>query len=333
MMLLRAVLAVTLVLALAAASLVAQPAVPIAQAQSVAKVHHIGIVLEGGPYHAAVDGLRDGLKALGFEEGKQYLLDVRDVKGDLGAVGEAARRLEQEHVDLIYAIATGLSVAVQRATTTVPIVFYAGGDPVAAGLVKSLARPGGRTTGVHSRQADLIGKRLEILKEIAPSLRRVLTFYNPANPALRDSAHSAREASRQLAIDLLERHVRSVDELSTRLRELKAGDADAVLVWDAMVVSQSRLLVETAKTKKLLTMFFERTSVVEGGLVSYGTSYYGVGRQAAKYVHRILSGSRPADLPVERSDRFELVINLRTARALGLTIPPSLLGRADQVVE
>jgi putative ABC transport system substrate-binding protein len=305
-----------------------------AEGQQAAKVHRVGVVLEGGPYYAAVDGLRDGLKELGFDEGTHYNLHIRDVKGNLTAVGETAKNLvEREKVDLIYSVATGVSVAVQRATTKVPIVFYAGVDPVAVGLVKSLARPGGRITGVHSRQVDLIGKRLGILKVIVPTLRRVVSFYNPDNPALRDSATMAREATRQLGIELVERHVRTVDELRAGLRGLKAGEVDAILVWDAMVVSQSQFIVDTAKTKKLPAMFFDRTSVAGGGLASYGTSYYGVGRLAAKYVHRVLSGTSPADLPVEMSDRFELAINLKTAKALGLTIPPSLLQRADQVIE
>ena len=157
---------------------------------------------------------------------------------------------------------------VQRATTKVPIVFYAGVDPVEVGLVKSLARPGGRITGVHSLQADLIGKRLEILKEIVPTLRRVVAFNNPDNPALRESATTAREATRRLGIELVERHVRSVDELRAGVRGLKAGEADAILVWDAMAISQTELLVETAKTKKLPTIFFDRTSVAAGGLVA-----------------------------------------------------------------
>jgi len=319
--------------ATAAALVFDLPAAPLGAEQPATTVHRVGVVLEGGPYHAAIDGLKDGLKELGFEEGKQYILHIRDVKGDLTTVAETARNLERERVDLIYAIATGLSLTVQRATTRVPIVFYAGADPVAAGLVKSLAKPGGRLTGIHSRQADLIAKRLEILKEIVPKLHRVIVFYNPDNPALRDSMATARGASRKLGIELVERHVRSVDDLRAGVRGLKAGELDAMLVMDAMVVSQSQLVVDTAKTKKLPTMFFERTSVAEGGLASYGTSYYGIGRQAAKYVHRVLSGTSPADLPVERSDRFELVLNLKTAKVLGLTIPPSLLERADHVIE
>jgi putative ABC transport system substrate-binding protein len=222
-------------------SVLAAPLAP--EAQPAGKVYGVGVVLQGGPYHAAVDGLRDGLKELGFEEGTQYVLHLRDVRGDLTAVGEAARNLEREKVDLIYAVATGVSVSVQRATTKVPIVFYAGIDPVEVGLVKSLARPGGRITGVHSRQADLIGKRLEILKEIVPTFHRVVAFYNPANPALRTSLTMARAATRQLGVELVERHVRSVDELRAGLRGLKAGEVDAILVWDAMVVSQTQLLV------------------------------------------------------------------------------------------
>jgi ABC-type uncharacterized transport system substrate-binding protein len=131
-----------------------------AEAQPAAKVHRVGVVLEGGPYYAAIDGLRAGLKELGFEEGKQYLLHIRDVKGDLSAVSETAKSLEQEKVDLIYALATSVSMAAQRATTTVPIVFYAGRDVVDAGLVKSLARPGGRLTGIQARTTDLTAKCL-----------------------------------------------------------------------------------------------------------------------------------------------------------------------------
>ena len=319
-------IALILALALLAAPLAAE-------AQQAGKVYRVGVVLVGGPVYPAVDGLRAGLRELGFEEGKQYILHIRDVRGDLAPVGETARNLEQEKVDLIYSLSTSVTMAVQQSTTSVPIVFYAGRDAVDAGLVKSLAKPGGRLTGVQSRATDLTPKCLEILKEIVPKLRRVIDFYNPDHPTARENARVARDAARQLRIELVERHVRTVDELRAALRALKAGDADAIFVWDGMVTSQTQLVVDTAKTKKLPTMFFERTSVVAGGLASYGTSYYALGRLAAKYVHRVLLGTSPADLPVERSDRFELVVNLKTAKALGLTIPQSVLGRADEVIE
>jgi ABC-type uncharacterized transport system substrate-binding protein len=147
-----------------------------AEAQQGAKKYRIGIVLQGGPYYTMIAGLRDGLKELGFEEGTQYILHIRDVKGDRKAVEEAARALEQEKVDLIYSLSTSVTLAVKRATANVPIVFYAGTGPVVVDLVKSFAKPGGRFTGVHSLSSDLTAKRLEILKEMSPRLRRVVTF-------------------------------------------------------------------------------------------------------------------------------------------------------------
>ena len=305
-----------------------------ARAQPAAKIYRVGVVLEGGPYHAALEGLRTGLKELGFEEGKQYTLDIRDVKGELAQVSEAAKNLEQEKVDLIFAITTTVTTAVQRATTSVPIVFYAGRDPVEAGLVKSLARPGGRLTGVQSRATDLAAKCLEVLKEIVPKLRRVMGFYNPDLSTAREWAMLVRSAARHLRLDFVERHVRSVDELRAALRTLKAGEADAIFVGgDAMVTSQAQLIVDAAKARKLPTMFNEKTSVTGGALAGYGASYQTVGPLVAKHVHRVLRGTSPADLPVERSDRFELVVNLKTAKALGLTIPQSVLGRADEVIQ
>ena len=308
---------------------------PLAAMQRAETVYRVGVVLPGGPYYAAIDGLRDGLKDMGFEEGTQYILHIRDMKGSPDAIAGVARDLEREKVNLIYAISTTVTRAVQKATTSVPIVFYAGSDPVDYGLVNSFARPGGRLTGVHSLNTVLTAKRLEILKEIvARDSFRALMFYDATNPVPRGYAREAREAARQLRIELLERYVRSVDELRDGLRRLKPGEVDALFIsLDAMVTSQTALIVDTAKSKKLPTIFYERASVAAGGLASYGTSYYAAGRLAAKYVRQVLLGTSPANLPVERSERFELVINLKTAKELGLTIPPSLLQRADQVIE
>src|SRR5262249_52071993 len=180
----------------------------------------------------------------------------------------------------------------------------------------------------------LVGKRLAILREMVPKVRRVIGFYSPDNPTAREYARLNRDAARQLRMELVERHVRSVDELREGLRTLKAGEGDAlILPLDAMVIAHGQLTVDAAKAKRLPTMYEERASVVAGGLASYGTNYLAGGRLAAKYVHRVLLGATPAELPVDRLDRFELVINLKTAKALGLTIPPSVLGRADQVIE
>jgi putative ABC transport system substrate-binding protein len=305
----------------------------IADAQE-AKVHRVGVILPGGPYYAAIDGLREGLKALGLEEGKQYVLEVRDVKGDRKVVGEAAREFEQGKVPLVYAFPTSVVTAAKRATTQIPIVFLVGSDPVAAGLVESFPKPGGRFTGVHYWATDLTAKRLEVLKDILPKLRRVVTFYDKNNPNTQPAAKLAREAGRRLRVQVVERHVASVEELQSGVRALRAGEADAFfLVPDAMVNSQAQFIIDTAKAKKLPTMFYDQVLVAQGALASYGVNYREIGRMAAKYVQRILAGTSPKDLPVEHADRVSLAINLRTAKALGLRIPSAILDRADQVIQ
>jgi putative ABC transport system substrate-binding protein len=295
--------------------------------------YRIGVVLQGGSYSAAIDGLRDGLRELGFEEGKQFLLHVRDVKGDLKAVEAAARGLEGGKVDLIWALSTSTTLAVKRATKSVPIVFYAGADPVAVGLVASFRKPGGRLTGLHGQFSDLTAKRLELLKEMAPRTRRALALYNPDNPAAQRSATMAREAARQLKVELVERPVSSVEELRAALRALRPGEVDAIAyVADAMVTSQEELLFETARAKRLPTVV-NKDSVDKGALAGYGESYYTIGRRSAKHVQQVLQGASPGDLPVEQLDRLYFVINLKTAKAIGLTVPQSVLARADEIIE
>jgi len=307
---------------------------PLAAGAQQARVYRIGVILQGGPYYAAIDGLRDGLRELGLEEGKQFVLHVRDAKGDLKSVEAAARSLEEQKVDLIYAIGTSVTRAAKRATKSVPIVFYVGTDPVAVGLIESFRKPGGRLTGIHGQFTALTGKRLQLLQEMVPGLRRVVTFYSPDNPAARQSVTIARDAARQLKVELVERPVASVEELRASLRALRPGEADAFLfVADAMVNSQEELIIDTARAKRLPTMLPYQGNVAKGALASYGESYYALGRLSAKHVQRILLGADPGNLPVEQLDRPQFVINLKTAKALGITIPPSLLGRADEVIQ
>jgi putative ABC transport system substrate-binding protein len=303
-----------------------------AEAQQV-RVYRVGVILQGGPYYAAIDGLRDGLKEVGLEDGKQLILDVRDVKGDPKAVETAARGLEREKVDLIYSVATSVTLAVKRATERVPIVFYAGADPVAVGLVESFRQPGGRLTGIHSRGTPLMAKRLELLKEMVPTLRRVIYFYNPGNPIGQHSAKIARDAARQLKVQLIERPVGSVNELRASLDALRPGEADALSFVDGMAISQTEMIIDIARTKKLPMIVAEQASVAKGALASYGVNYYTSGRLAAKQVQRILQGADPAALPIEQVDRLHFAINLKTAKVLGLTIPQSVLARADEVIQ
>ena len=298
------------------------------------KVYRIGVLFPGGPLSETIDGLREGLKELGFEEGKQFTLAIRDTKGDAKAAADAARTFEQEKVNLIYAMASSVIVAAKEATQNIPIVFSIGTDPVAMGLVSDFAKPGGRLTGVHFLVRDLTSKRLEVLKELLPKLRGVVTVYDPASQVAKESAQLARAEAKRLGLKFIERHVKSVEELRQALQALKAGEADAFFYTpDPMVVSQAQLIIDTAKAKKLPTMFQEQSLVAKGGLASYGQSYYEMGRLSAKYVQKVLSGTPPRDLRIETFDDVELVINLKTANALGLTIPPNVLARAKKVIK
>jgi putative ABC transport system substrate-binding protein len=320
-------------LVLAGLWLLALLTAPVAPAAQPARMHRVGVVLQGGPYASSIDGLRDGLRELGFQEGQQFVFHIRDVKGDPKAV-EAARSLEAEQVDVIVTVSTSVSLTAKRATKSVPIVFYAGTDPVSVGLVESFRKPGGRLTGIHVQGGGLTAKRLELLKELVPTLRRVVVFYRPDSPVAQQSVQLARDAARQLRLELVERPVASVEELQAGVRALRPREADALLyVADAMVASPAALIIETARAKRLPTMFSERWSVTRGALAAYGESYAAIGRLSAKTVQRILLGASPADLPVEQADRFHFVINLRTAKALGLTIPPAVRARADEVIE
>ena len=214
-------------------------------------------------------------------------------------------------------------------------MFVVGSDPVVVGLVESFARPEGRLTGVYYQEsADLTAKRLEMLKAILPKLRRVVTFYDPSNPAATAAAKSAKEAARQLGIEIVERHVASVHELRVGLKALKAQEVDAYFYTrDGMVASEAAFIIDTAKLKKLPTMFTESGLVAQGALISYGVTYRELGRLSAKYVQRVLTGTSPQNLPVETLSKVALAVNLKTARLIGVTIPQSLLLRADQVIQ
>ena len=298
------------------------------------KVYRVGVIYQGGPYKAVVDGLRDGLRQLGYEDGKQITLEIRDTQSDLTLVEEAARTFEREKINLIYAVTTLVATAVKSVTSQVPIVFSVGSDPVVSGLVQSFGKPEGRLTGVQYSTTDLTGKRLEILKEILPKLTRVVTFYNPSNPMAMEAATLAREAARHFRVQLVERHVTSVEELRQALQALKAKEVDAYFyTTDGMVTSQAQLVIDMATSKRLPTMFSEQSLVAMGGLASYGQNFYEIGRLSAKYVQKVIAGAQPGDLRVETVDKFELAMNLKTAKQISLTIPPNVLARADKVIK
>jgi putative ABC transport system substrate-binding protein len=297
------------------------------------KLNRIGVLLPGGPLYDTVDGLRAGLKELGLEEGKHILLTVRDTKGDAKTGQSAAKQLEQEKFQLIYAIGSSVIVAAKEGTANIPIVFSIGSDPVALGLVKDFTKPQGRLTGVHYLVKELTAKRMELLKEMLPKLNRVITLYDPTNPVASEAVLLARAEAKRLGLKLTEQQVRSVDQLRSVLQGLKPGEAEALFYLpDTMVVGQAELIIETARAKKLATMFQDESLVTKGALASYGQNYHEIGRLSAKYVHRVLSGTAPGDLRVETLDNVELAVNLRTARELGVTIPAQILARAKKVI-
>ena len=298
------------------------------------RANPVGVVLQGGSLYAVLDGFREGLKELGVQEGKDVVLDIRDTKGDLKLAEEAAKSLEREKVKLIFAINTSVAAAAKRVTTEIPIVFFAGNNPVTFGLVDNVAKPGGRVTGVHFVTEDLTTKRLEIMKEILPKVTRVITFYDPGNRVAVEAAKMGREGARHLNIQFIERQVASVKELQQALSMLKAEEADAFFyISDAMVLSQAQAIIQTANANRLPTIFPEVSLVEHGGLASYGLSFNEAGREAAKYVQKILAGANPKDLSVEAVGGLHLALNLRTASEIGVTIPPHVVARADRVIK
>jgi putative tryptophan/tyrosine transport system substrate-binding protein len=299
-----------------------------------AKAYRVGVITSGGGWYATIDGLRVGLRELGLEEGKQFTLTVRDTKGNAKAAEEAARAFEEEKFDLIYTTQTSVSISAKRATIEIPIVFCAGADPVDLGLVDSFAKPGGRLTGVYEPGTDLTAKRLETLKEIIPKLRRVVTFYVPHNPVAIESSKFARDIAQRLRVEFVERHIASVEELQAGLRALKVGEVDAFFeVSEALVQVNDQLVIDATRDKRLPGMFNNQSSVIKGGLASYSASRHEVGRLSAKYVQRLIAGIKAKELPVEAVRKIELVINLKTAKQIGLTIPPNVLARADKVIK
>jgi putative ABC transport system substrate-binding protein len=305
----------------------------LAQAQQ-ASVPRVGVIHLGGPFSTMIDGLRNGLEELGLKEGNQFVLEIQDLQGDHKKAEEAGRRFEREKVKLIYAVTVPVVTAAMQGAKDVPIVFSVGSDPVVAGFVQSFAQPAGRLTGIHYLVRDLTGKRLEILKEMLPKLHAVVTFYDPGERVAREAAQLGREEAKRLGLKFVERHATTIEELRSALGALKAGDADAYFYTaDTKVISQAQQIIDTARNKKLPTMFHDRSLVAEGALASYGQNYYEVGRLSAKYVQRVLSGAHPRDLKVETVEDVEFAINLKTAKQLGLTIPPNVLARANKVIK
>jgi putative ABC transport system substrate-binding protein len=306
-----------------------------AGAQQATKVPTIGILGSGIPatqgqwYAAFVQRLRE----LGWIDGRTVAIEYRWAEGRDERAAEIAAKFVQHKVDVIVTSATAGVVAAKQATSVIPIVFAAAGDPVGTGLVASLARPGGNVTGLSIQQTDLAGKRLELLREVIPGLRRLAMLVNVGNPLAVLDLGEVQAAARTFGLEVITLEIRRGEDITPAFEALK-GRAEALYVVIDPLVGTHRIRINTlVLAARLPTMHTLREGVEAGGLMSYGANLPDLFRRAADFVDKILRGAKPADLPVEQPTKFDLVINLTTAKVLGLEIPSTLLARADEVIE
>jgi putative tryptophan/tyrosine transport system substrate-binding protein len=307
-----------------------------AAAQQAGKVWRIGFLGNSTPALEAnlVGPFRDGLRDLGYLEGRNVLIEYRWAEGQYERFPALIADLIALKVDVIVTAGTPATQAVKKATSSIPLVMVAVGDPVATGIVASLRRPGGNITGLTSVSEDLEAKRLELLREVLPTVSRLAVLWNPDNQSLRADLKEIRAAAQVLGMKVQALEVRTPGELEETFKAIVTERPGALLVMaDRLFLHNRQRIMDFAAKQRLPGVYAYRELVEAGGLMSFGPSYPGMHKRAATYVDKILKGVSPADLPVERPTTFDLVINLKTAKALGLTIPPSLLQRTDQVIE
>ena len=299
-----------------------------ADAQRASRPYRVGVLHTG--FFEEIPSVA-GLKALGLEEGRDVTLDIRFTRGKLDEAPTAAAALVKSGADLIFAQTEQSARPLKESTQTIPIVFAEVGDPVAAGLVASVPRPGGNITGISSLATDLTPKRLEILKAMFPGVRRVWAVYYADDLSSAEAARKAQEVATLLKLEVVARAVRTPDELVGYLKTLRSGDA--LLSPPAVTMNIPSVILDLQRMNRWPALFYNTFWAQAGALVSYGSDPYAEGVQVARLVARILRGERAQDLPVEGANKIELAINLKTARSLGITIPRDILVRADRVIE
>ena len=319
----------TLILSLLAAPLAAE-------AQPVAKIPRVGVLWAGSPPTGAApsfEAFRQELRERGYVEGQNIALVLRSAEGSAARLPDLVAELVRVPVDIIVALGAPAAQAAKHTTSTIPIVMLAG-DAVESGLVASLARPGGNLTGVSLMSPDHVQQRFALLKDVVPGLARVAVLWNPTNPAKGPEWREMQVAARALGVTLDSREVRAVADVERAFAALRRERPDALLVpEDPLTMMHRTEIVAFAATARLPALYTLREFADAGGLMTYGPSLPALYRRAAYYVDRLLKGSKPAELPVEQPTKFELVINLKTAQTLGLTIPPTVLFRADEVIK
>jgi len=290
----------------------------------------IGIIDDEPVWDSFLQGLRD----FGYIENQNIAIEYRSAEGKVDRLAQAARELVSIPVDVIVVTGSPATRAVRQATSTIPIVAIGVGDPLRAGFAVSLARPSGNMTGLSSQSPDLIGKRLEILRECIPAVARVAFLWNPDNDSNLAFLDDLIVAVPALGLELTSAPIRNADEFEgTFAAVLQRRPSAALVTGDPLLRRHQNRIIDFVAKNRLPAMYQEKEWVAAGGLLSYGPSLPDLFRRGVSYVHRILEGAKPADLPIEQPTRFELVINLKTAKALGLTVPPNLLAAADEVIE
>ena len=320
--------------ALAAGAFVS-PQISFAQ-QELRKAPRIGFLTRAtdASVSTQIDAFRQGLRDLGWVEGKSISIEYRDAEGQADRLPTLAAELVALNVDVIVTVDTPPTQAAKQATSTIPIVIAVSADPVGAGLVSSLGRPGGNTTGMSLLAPDTDQKNLELLKEMLPKTRRMAMIYDPKNRGMMLRLNTIKTAALKLAIEIQSIPALSPNELAGALRAAAKDPPDALIVLSPIYAAYRNEVLEFA-TKTKVPLSFDTSGLAgePGALLSYGVDISLLFRRAATFVDKILKGAKPADLPVEQPTKFELVINLKTAKALGISIPPTLLARADEVIE
>jgi putative tryptophan/tyrosine transport system substrate-binding protein len=304
-------------------------------AQSSSKIPVIGFLGASTPASASdrTTAFVQRLRELGWVEGGTVTIDYRWAGGDTGRLAEFAAEFVRLKVDVIVTSGTAPVAAVKQATSTIPIVFAVSSDPVGTGLVATLARPGGNVTGLSYEGPDLAGKRVEFLHEAVPEVRRLAVIADIGAPGAIREMREVQRVAGKYKLDVVPLEIRRAEDIATAIVSLKGNVAAVYVCADPLVDAQRSLIVSTAQDARLPTIFGERENVDQGGLISYGPNIPDLYRRAAEHVDKILRGSKPGEIPVEQPTKFDLIINLKTAKALGLTIPPSILARADEVIE
>ena len=306
-----------------------------ARGQRPPAVPRVGYLSPGLGPTSNLNAFKEGLRELGYVEGTNIVIEYRHAEGRFDRLPELAAELVQLRVDVVVAAVTQASLAAQKATRTIPIVMAGVADPVGVGLVTSLSRPDANITGTSGMTVELVGKTLELAKELVPKASRVAVLWNPDNAVFQAQMMKATEtAARTLGVQLHAFGVRRSEEFDSAFRAISEQAVDALLVLgDPILLHHQKMIIDFANKSQLPAIYGVKESAAAGGLIAYASDLTSQFRRAATYVDKVLKGAKPADLPIEQPTKIELTINLKTAKALGIEIPPSLLARADEVIE